>query len=99
MIIFFPSLKVSAPPQIVFFPARFPLFEYSILHFWKEDSLSLKGDQMSKDIMKGEKDRIKGKLRSAYGKAIGSPRQRMKGKYEQSKGTVRKKIGKAKYRI
>jgi uncharacterized protein YjbJ (UPF0337 family) len=54
---------------------------------------------MSKDIMKGEKDRIKGKLRSAYGKAIGSPRQRMKGKYEQSKGTVRKKIGKAKYRI
>jgi uncharacterized protein YjbJ (UPF0337 family) len=56
-------------------------------------------EKLSRDIIRGEAERIKGKARSAYGKITGSLTQRAKGRYEQTKGTIRKKIGKAKYRI
>jgi uncharacterized protein YjbJ (UPF0337 family) len=55
--------------------------------------------EMSKDIIEGEAEKSKGRARSAYGKIVGSPKQRAKGKLEQSKGELKKKIGKAKYRV
>jgi uncharacterized protein YjbJ (UPF0337 family) len=54
---------------------------------------------MSKDILEGEMQQVKGKIRSAYGRAVGSPKQRLKGKTEQLKGRAKKGIGKAKYRL
>jgi uncharacterized protein YjbJ (UPF0337 family) len=54
---------------------------------------------LSKDIIKGEEEEIKGKLRSGAGRITGSPKQRIKGKAEQVKGSARKKLGKLKYRI
>jgi uncharacterized protein YjbJ (UPF0337 family) len=53
---------------------------------------------MSKDIIEGELKKAKGKARSAYGRAIGSPKQRVKGQAEQIEGKLKKGVGKAKYR-
>jgi uncharacterized protein YjbJ (UPF0337 family) len=54
---------------------------------------------MSKDIIQGEKLRIKGKLKVMKGRIIGSPIQVAQGKLMQKKGNIKKKIGKAKYRL
>ena len=56
-------------------------------------------EKMSKDIIEGEAERIKGKARTTAGKIIGSPKQRLKGDIEQAKGSAKKKVGKIKYRI
>jgi len=52
---------------------------------------------LSKDIIEGEKDKIKGKLRETEGRITGSPTDVVEGELEQDKGDVKKKIGKLKY--
>jgi uncharacterized protein YjbJ (UPF0337 family) len=59
----------------------------------------LHGRKLAEDIIEGEKDRIKGKLREEEGKITGSPGERMEGKFEEEKGKLKKNLGKAKYDI
>jgi uncharacterized protein YjbJ (UPF0337 family) len=55
--------------------------------------------KMASDIIEGEKDKIKGKLKDDEGKITGSPTRRIEGKLEEEKGKFKKDVGKAKYDI
>jgi len=51
---------------------------------------------MNKQAIKGETDKIKGKVRVAKGKLTGNRLEVMKGRGQQARGSIRKKIGRIK---